>query len=156
MKLTINLPIIVSDETIDIIETLITTCHMKLFTSKTQRIGELGEDIACNYIKKRGYKVVERNYTKKQGEIDVIAQKDKTLYFIEVKAVTCKDIVTCETIIQPYENLTINKLDKFKRIVSAYLVEKRVSPETEFDLLLASVWIDKVNKKTKVELQEIR
>lgn len=48
-------------------------------------IAVLGEDIACDYLKKKGYKIIERNFRKKYQEIDIIAISDSTLVFIEVK-----------------------------------------------------------------------
>ena len=56
-------------------------------TAKRQ-LGDIGEGIACKYLEQRGYEVVERNYLKPWGEIDIVAQKAKKLYFIEVKSVT--------------------------------------------------------------------
>ncbi|NCA94220.1 MAG: hypothetical protein EOM84_03470, partial [Sphingobacteriia bacterium] len=49
-------------------------------------MGLLGEDVACKYLAKHGFTVIERNYTRKWGEIDIIAIKDEVLYFIEVKS----------------------------------------------------------------------
>lgn len=52
-----------------------------------QRIGKLGEDIACTYLENNKYNIIERNFICKQGEIDIIA-KDKEkgeLVFVEVK-----------------------------------------------------------------------
>lgn len=48
-------------------------------------IGNKAEDKATTYLKKQGYKIIERNYNLPCGEIDIIAQKDKTLVFVEVK-----------------------------------------------------------------------
>lgn len=48
---------------------------MKKFTSNSQKIGELGENVACKFLMKHGFTILERNYTKKWGEIDVIALK---------------------------------------------------------------------------------
>ncbi len=48
-------------------------------------IGNKAEDKAANFLKKQGYKIIERNYTLPCGEIDIIAKKDKTLVFVEVK-----------------------------------------------------------------------
>jgi hypothetical protein len=59
---------------------------MKTFTSPTQKIGELGEDIACRWLEKNGYKVNDKNYTKKWGEIDIVAEKGGVTHFIEVKS----------------------------------------------------------------------
>ena len=78
------------------------TCNImpKVFTSKTQQTGEIGENIAVKFLVKHGYSILERNYTKKWGEIDVIAEKEGKLYFIEVKSVsrlTLPSFVTRET-----------------------------------------------------------
>lgn len=48
-------------------------------------IGKQGEDIATQYLKGKGYKILERNFHSQQGEIDVIAKDDQFLVFIEVK-----------------------------------------------------------------------
>ena len=58
----------------------------KVFTSKTQKTGEIGENIAVRFLVKRGFTVVDRNYTKKWGEIDIVAEKADKIYFIEVKS----------------------------------------------------------------------
>ena len=50
-----------------------------------REFGNIGEDIACKYLKNIGYRIIERNFSCKQGEIDIVA-KDKNEYvFIEVK-----------------------------------------------------------------------
>lgn len=52
-----------------------------------QRIGKLGEDISCKYLKENNYRIICRNFTCRQGEIDIIAKDNnkKELVFIEVK-----------------------------------------------------------------------
>ena len=47
--------------------------------------GNEGEEYACDYLKKNNYEILKRNYTTKLGEIDMIARKDNSLFFIEVK-----------------------------------------------------------------------
>jgi len=49
---------------------------------------KFGEEIATNYLKNKGYKIIERNFRKGYGEIDIICIKDNTLVFIEVKTRT--------------------------------------------------------------------
>ena len=49
--------------------------HVKRFTSKTQKIGEIGEKIAEMFLVKHGFTIIDRNFTHKLGEIDIIAQK---------------------------------------------------------------------------------
>ncbi len=55
-----------------------------------QKVGETGEQAACRYLERRGYRIVERNFRCRSGEIDIIATEDTepfcpTLVFIEVK-----------------------------------------------------------------------
>ena len=50
-----------------------------------KRLGKQGENAACRYLKRRGYKIIERNYKTRFGEVDIIARKDDTVAFIEVK-----------------------------------------------------------------------
>lgn len=51
-----------------------------------RREGLLGEDTASKYLEERGYKILERNYVAKHGEIDIIAFKERTVIFVEVKS----------------------------------------------------------------------
>ena len=55
---------------------------------KNQFIGQNGEDIAVNYLENLGYEIIERNFSCKQGEIDIIARYKNEIVFIEVKART--------------------------------------------------------------------
>jgi putative endonuclease len=57
---------------------------------KTQRkeLGKKGEDLALRFLKKNGYRIFERNYVCKMGEVDIIAKEKDTLAFIEVKTRT--------------------------------------------------------------------
>lgn len=54
-----------------------------------RRTGDLGEDITAMFLVKHGFSIVERNYLRKWGEIDIIAQKGEILHFVEVKTVSC-------------------------------------------------------------------
>ena len=53
-----------------------------------QEIGKLGEDIAVNYLKQKGYKILDRNFECRQGELDIIALDKNEIVFIEVKTRT--------------------------------------------------------------------
>ena len=52
---------------------------------KRHEIGKLGEDLACRYLQNQGYKILERNFEARQGEIDIIALDKSEIIFIEVK-----------------------------------------------------------------------
>jgi len=80
-------------------------------------IGKLGENIACRYLVENGYKVIERNFRQKWGELDIIAKApDKTLVFAEVKTMIGDD----GNGLQPEDQLTKAKLKKLQRTASLY------------------------------------
>ncbi|OGM89046.1 hypothetical protein A3J77_02055 [Candidatus Wolfebacteria bacterium RBG_13_41_7] len=83
--------------------------------------GQLGEDIACEYLVDKKYKIIERNYRQKWGELDIIAKApDKILVFVEVKTLRLFGAVQGEWDIKPEDNLTKSKLEKLKRTASLY------------------------------------
>ena len=55
---------------------------------KRHGVGKLGEELACKYLIKNNYKILERNFKCKQGEIDIIALDNNEIVFIEVKTRT--------------------------------------------------------------------
>ena len=55
-------------------------------TRHKQRTGRLGEDLAVRHLRRKGYKIIERNFRTRLGEIDIIARHKDQLVFIEVKA----------------------------------------------------------------------
>lgn len=50
-----------------------------------QKKGQMGEELAVDFLRKKGYRIVERNWGNKWGEVDLIVLKDKVLVFVEVK-----------------------------------------------------------------------
>lgn len=79
--------------------------------------GKLGENIACEYLVDKKYKIIERNYRQKWGELDIVAKApDKTIVFVEVKTLR----PNLEQALQPEDNLTKSKLEKLKRTTSLY------------------------------------
>jgi putative endonuclease len=83
-------------------------------------IGKLGEDLACKYLIKKGYKVIERNYRKPWGELDIIAiDPDKTLIFVEVKTIRNNDVDNL--LISPENQLTSVKLTKLQKMAILYV-----------------------------------
>lgn len=52
---------------------------------RKKRLGKIGEDLACEYLIKHQYRILERNFQKRYGELDIVVIKDDTLIFVEVK-----------------------------------------------------------------------
>ena len=128
----------------------------KVFTSETQKIGEIGENIAVKFLVKHGFSILERNYTKKWGEIDIIAEKSNKLYFIEVKSVSRLDLdhVTHETLDQykPEDNMHPWKLKRLSRTIQTYLLSKNIDDEKEWQVDLLVVFLSLKNKNAKIKL----
>ena len=127
----------------------------KVFTSETQKTGEIGENIAVKFLVKQSFSILERNYTKKWGEIDIIAKKDKKLYFVEVKSVSRPDLenVTRETLDQyhPEDNMHPWKLKRLSRTIQTYLLSKNLDDiEWQGDLLV--VFLDLKGKKARIKV----
>jgi putative endonuclease len=78
-------------------------------------VGDLGETIAGNILKKKGYKIVEKNYRCKYGEIDIVAEIKKTLVFVEVRTKSSQEYGT------PEESVTSSKKGKIVSSVFDYL-----------------------------------
>ena len=127
---------------------------MKQFTSKRQKIGELGEKIAEIYLKKIGFKIVEKNFTSRTGEIDIICIKNMELNFVEVKSFLFNS-VSHETNKEysASENLTKKKFLRIKKTALNYLANTNVSHET-FEFILIVVGIDLKKRLGRIFLYE--
>ncbi len=124
----------------------------KIFTSETQKIGEIGENAAVKFLVKHDFLILERNYTKKWGEIDIIAEKDNKLYFVEVKSVSHNN-VTHETLdkYNPEDNMHPWKLKRMARTIQTYLLDKRLD-EKEWQVDLFVVFLNLKDKTSKIEV----
>ncbi len=126
--------------------------------TEKQKIGQIGEDSACRWLVNNGYKIVERNYLKKWGEIDIVARKGKTLHFIEVKAVS-RDLsnvthVTFDDSYRAEDNVHPWKLQRLGRTIQSYLLERDVSDETDWQFDVVTVHIDISKRLSRVFLLE--
>ncbi len=119
----------------------------KIFTSETQKIGEIGENVAVKFLVKHGFTVLDRNYTKKWGEIDIVAEKDKKIYFVEVKSVNRETPGDY----RPEDNMHPKKLQRLARVIQTYLLSKKWDErEWQVDLLVVSLNLKDRNAKIKV------
>lgn len=95
-----------------------------------RKIGLEGESAACDYLVNKGYTIVERNYACKLGEIDIVAQKQNLLVFVEVK--------TRETTKfgMPFEAVTSSKIKNIIAVAKYYLMCHKCSGmDIRFDVI---------------------
>jgi putative endonuclease len=123
---------------------------MKIFTSKNQKTGELGEDETVKYLENKGFRVIERNYTRKWGEIDVVAKKGNVLHFVEVKAITVRDMFSREIFYRPEDHMDSWKIKRLKKILQTYLMNKNIPEDQEWQFDLACVYLRLKQTSSKV------
>ena len=115
--------------------------------TEKQKIGNLGEDLACRFLVSKDFRVIERNYRKKWGEIDVIAVKDGVLHFVEVKAMAALHNNGGH---RPEDNVHKWKKLRLSRAIRTYLLDRHVSDETEFEIDVLALVLDFETKKAKI------
>lgn len=86
-------------------------------------LGKIGENIAAGYLQKNGYRIIERNYYKRAGEIDIIAIDKDTLVFVEVKTRNSVDFGS------PLEAITPWKLRSLIKTAQYYKMTHRNVPD---------------------------
>ena len=91
--------------------------------------GKFGEDKAADFLKKNGYSVIERNFRCRMGEIDIIAETDEYLVFVEVK--TRKN----DSFGQAREYVTFSKQQKIKKTALMYLTYHDSDKQPRFDVI---------------------
>lgn len=110
---------------------------MKKFS--TQSIGEIGEEYATKFLKKKKYKILKRNYRKRYGEIDIIAENKNYIVFVEVKTRHTDSVTSAADAVNRQKQLKIIKT------ASLYLVENETEKFCRFDV--CEVYVNADNLK---------
>ncbi len=114
---------------------------VKIFNKKN--IGDAGENYAASYLKRNRYKIIERKFRTKYGEIDIICSKKGTLYFVEVKA------RSNEKYGAPAEAVNYFKQKKILGCAKYYLLKNNISDMfISFDVI--EVYMDNNHKPIKL------
>ena len=125
---------------------------MPSITENSKQLGALGEKIVSKYLKDKGYRILDRNYSPRfvsgplRGEIDIIAKKDETISFIEVKAL--KDNFSQG--FSPEQKVDFKKQRKIIKTVESWLIEKKIPLDSKQQIDVISVEIDSIKKKAKI------
>jgi len=133
--------------------------------TEKRKIGDIGENIACKFLMKRGFEIVEKNYLKKWGEIDIIARKNEKLHFIEVKTVSHEPYYTGKDDYRPEDNLHPWKLKRLSRVIQTYLLgydsrkgacpaKLQRSGETDWQFDVMAVYLNLKTMEAKVNYME--
>ena len=146
---------------------------MPTFSQKRQ-FGNLGEDLAEIFLVKNGHSIVERNYLKKWGELDIISRERNLVHFVEVKSqskskqadvsrevsqqsFTAKDfkiVFSRETDsvsdYDPIQNVHYWKQKRMVRAIQTYLLERRIDEDQEWQIDIVAVAVDFLAKTATI------
>ncbi|MBW1917062.1 MAG: YraN family protein [Deltaproteobacteria bacterium] len=103
-------------------------------TPSRRILGQAGEELAAATLKRQGYKILERNYTTPLGEVDLIAQHQGALVFVEIKTRKSKTFGSAR------EAISSRKQARLHRVAQYYLKHRRLTPRPmRFDVVAISV-----------------
>jgi len=105
------------------------------------QLGKKGEQMAVDFLTKRGYDIVERNYRFDKAEVDIIAKKESTLAIIEVKTRSTSDFGDPQDFVKP------KQIQRLVKAVDEYVTENQLDVEVRFDIIA----IVKENKGFTIE-----
>ena len=95
-------------------------------------LGKLGEELAVAFLQKKGYTILETNWTFQKAEIDIIAQKENTLAIVEVKTRSTVDFGLPQDFVKP------KKIQLLVKAVNEYVISNDLDVEIRFDIIAVS------------------
>lgn len=108
--------------------------------------GQWAENNVAQYLEQKDYSILGRNYQKKWGEIDIIAEKNGILIFVEVKA-NKKELAGFE----PENRVNPEKLRRINRAIQTYLASKKYASEQEWQIDIISLTLDRDRGVAKIK-----
>lgn len=118
-------------------------------------MGAIGEGVAASFLERKGFSIIERNFRKPWGEIDIIAEKGGVVRFVEVKSVsreTLPDVTRESESHRPEELVHEAKLKKIARTAELYMTER--GDEREYQIDVVGVFLDMKNRKARCRIFE--
>lgn len=106
-------------------------------------LGKKGEQVAVDYLLKKGYKIIERNYRFDKAEVDIIAKFEDTLAIIEVKTRSSIDFGN------PQDFVNKKKIKLLVKAVDEYVTVSKLDVEVRFDIIAI------VNRKKGFEIEHL-
>jgi len=122
---------------------MISSRSSKEYQQKRRRLGQRGEEIACEFLVKHEMKILDRNWRCSYGEADVIALDGRTLVFCEVKTRTGTKFGN------PAEAVTFKKRERYHKLVNVYRSRNAIKHNSiRFDVI--SIFVDETNRKARL------
>lgn len=102
----------------------------------SKQTGAQGEALARRYLRRRGYQIIDANWSSIFGELDIVAERDETLAFVEVKTRRAADTESA------LEGITAAKRERMLKAVYQYLHDKEFDPDTQWRIDVIAVALD--------------
>lgn len=115
---------------------------MNISAKSRKEVGAIGEKVAAEYLKRHGFRIRDRNVARKTGELDIVAEREDTLHFIEVKTNVVDEFPDETRVRDDYDpslNLHEMKIRKVARTGEWYVLEQDWEGEWQVDGVL--VWL---------------
>jgi len=115
---------------------------MDISALSRKEVGAIGEKVAAEYLKRHGFSIRDRNVARKTGELDIVAEKEDTLHFVEVKTILAHRFPNendPQDVYDPSLNLHEAKIRKVTRTGEWYVLENDWEGEWQVDGIL--VWL---------------
>ncbi len=118
----------------------------------TKELGNFGERIACEYLVKKGYKILGKNYRISFGEIDIIAKKkfsffaknDKSVHFVEVKTIIGNDDF------HPEERVDYKKQRKLRQMAEIWLEKNKFKQNHPYQIDVIGILVNQETRRAKL------
>lgn len=114
----------------------------------TREIGKLGEKIAENYLKKKGYQILDKNYSfripgnPQKGEIDIVARKEDLITFFEIKTLIERwGRTPLIPLISPEEKVNFSKQRKLIKTAESWLMKKKIPLNSKWQIDILAIEI---------------
>ncbi len=114
---------------------------------KRKSTGDLGERLALEFLRKRGYRILETNFRCRAGEIDIIARQGETLVFVEVRTKTNLEFGS------PEESLSQAKREHLTSAAETYLQAQSPAPAS-WRIDLVAIELDADSRARRIDLIE--
>lgn len=98
--------------------------------AESHSLGQEGEEIAADYLKKKGYRILHRNWVSGKKELDIVAENDEYIVFIEVKT------RGYDMRLQPGDLVTREKQKMLIYAADAYIRRYNINKESRFDVII--------------------
>jgi putative endonuclease len=110
----------------------------------TKELGNLGEKLACEYLVKNGFKILGKNWRINFGEIDIIAKKDKTIHFVEVKTIFASSGFA------PEDHVDYRKQRKLMNLAQIWLEKNRYPQDIPYQIDIVGISANQQTRMAKL------